>query len=577
MRICERCAGAGMTRWLLRVEGVNFSSTLYDTNDLSTVRGASIALLQVEKVAEDIADRIGTQRKAVFAGASQAAVTFIAPAGLDVPAAVATAAEARLSQPGRAEEPFPHLDIIVQAVPLGTEGNAEEVALERATALTRLRQFKRFTTPPVRFEPNARHADDLDGFRPATAELKNRYNLLGSANELARAKPLRVSQSVKARKAYGRLARQAFYRLDIALGEKLADEVLREKPEDEVLGKTGVGLTFTDDLQAIVERGRDPNSPFSEVALPLQIQNKIAVIYADGNGFGAAREEINSTAEFSAKVRPLQRKLLARLLRRLAKGAFESKNEAFALREGQRLGLRFETLLWGGDEMCFVMPAWLAIGFVGAFLSEDPWQVAGVKLTHALGVAIADRKTPIRQLQYIAKTSADAAKEADLRHCNSVTFDIFESLAPPDDDLGRARASLFGVSARESNFANQLAFKGDHYLELVKHLTRITGANGFPRSQIYAALRAARLAGGEDLLGREAQAASDRSLLVYAQRAGRDGEIKVEELRLPGGKPPVLSAASAPPSVLDLARIALLWDYVSPQPGILDILLPEAL
>lgn len=545
-----------MTAWLLRVEGVNFAATLYDTNDLSTVRGASIGLLHAGDLAEAIARDIGAVAVPVFSGASQAAICFTAPAGLaDIPAAIAAAAEKRLARPGAKGEPFPHLDFIAVAVPLGDGANAEEAALERATARTRQRQFRRFTTPAIPFSATARQADALDGFRPATHELKMRQRVLGSERQLPA--PLPVSGSVRARKDYGRDARQGFYRMEIALGQTLGDAIL---------GMGNEALSFTDDLEAMVEDG--------PTTLPLAVANKIAVVYADGNGFGDARAAAGSTSAFSAIVRPLQRALLARLLRPLAAGARGSLQSAFALDDGGHFGLRFETLLWGGDEMCFVMPAWLATGFVGNFLSAQPWEVGKVTLTHALGVAIADRKTPIRQLQYIAKESADSAKEAGLRDRNSVTFDIFESLAPPDDDLSKARVSLYGAAASDDDFPKRLAFDGAGYDDLMKRLTAITA--DFPRSQIYAALRAARLADGGNLLGAEAQVASDAGLAAYGRRAGRDSALGMDALILPARATAAPTKPDSLPPVLDLARIALLWDYVEPLPGLLDYFASEA-
>ena len=194
----------------------------------------------------------------------------------------------------------------------------------------------------------------------------------------------------------------------------------------------------------------------------------------------------------------------------LAAGALGNWPDTFAVADSYRgqpvLGLRFETILWGGDELAFVMPAWLATTFVeGFFRHSAGWTInndrtgESFQLTHAVGVAIGHVKVPIRQLRTIAKDAADAAKEAGLRSVNSVTFEIFESLHPPDDDLGRWRKSVFGDSVDDNELAKKLALPGDFSKVLARFEAIVRGESrkegfrpGFPRSQIYTALRKLR-------------------------------------------------------------------------------------
>lgn len=60
------------SRWLFHVEGVNFESTVEDTDDLSTLRGGSLALLRLP---EGAAEAVGHGAKIVDIGASRAVFT----------------------------------------------------------------------------------------------------------------------------------------------------------------------------------------------------------------------------------------------------------------------------------------------------------------------------------------------------------------------------------------------------------------------------------------------------------------------------------------------------------------------
>lgn len=168
----------------------------------------------------------------------------------------------------------------------------------------------------------------------------------------------------------------------------------------------------------------------------------------------------------------------------------------------------------------------------------------------------------------IAKEAADGAKEAGLRDKNSVTFEIFESLAPPDTDLGPARRQLYGMKATVADaqeaLAQKLAFSGDAFDTVVGNLKKQAkgedGMEPFPRSQIYGALRKANEAG--DLTGADAEKAVDGYLESFARRPeGKTHCENLEVLRLPT----VDRAKRALP--VELALVAQLWDYADPLDG----------
>lgn len=556
-----------MPSWVLRAEGVSFGTTIYDTNDLSTTRGASLALLRLKQAVEPVVAVADADAKQLFNGASQCAFRFQAP-----DAAAAEGVRQRVVEALRQDHaeagPFSHLCFVVDCA--ADEGDPppltaiKDPALDRATAKVRTRQFRQWTVPAQPFHHDAKDADPLELIRPGTKETYLPPGKVLRPNEdkaPADAKSERriLSQSVAARRAFGRTARQQFYRDELGGGRAA-----------KILGPLGEGLSFTNGFLDIVD-----NAP---AGLPPSLRSKIAVVYADGNGFGGIRRKV-PTKSFSEQVKTLRGDMLAAILAWYVNGAHGDRWGDFAVRDGSdrdaTLGLRFETLLWGGDECVFVLPAWLALPFVSVFLNATKgWQVDGPggphKLTHAVGVAIAQVKTPIRQLQAIAKSAADLAKNAGYRSQNSVSFDIFESLAPPDTGLAPARARLYGMSpgdeTAQARLAGLLALPGDQFDDLIERMRCLTGrrkGEPFPRSQFYAALRAARAKG--DFTGHDAGVAAKASLDHFARRPEGEKLMQLLERNLPP------SLGGERPLPLDLALITQLWDYVDPLGDSVDL------
>lgn len=530
-----------MAQWILRAEGVNFDASLFDTSDLSTVRGASIALLRLDEVIQGaLGGGVGVRK--LFSGASQCAFVFEAP---DAPAAeVVRGRVAQALRHNGSGLPTAHLCVMVDVAPLAGEGlSAELKALTIAEARNRTRQFRSWTVDPVPPELGATRADALDRMRPASTVI---HRAAGPGNAL---EELPVSRAVKAKRDFGRKARQDFYRSPAGLGEVAASRIL------------GVddGLRFTDSIEDIVASAPDD--------LPLSVRGKVALVYADGNGFGAKVRQVGPE-RFGAELAARRRELLAAVLSWYAQGAKGPHWRHFAtVDRDDRLCLRFETLLWGGDEFAFAMPAWLVFPFLeGLFSMTAGWAVstpdgADLPLTHSAGVAIANRKTPIRQLHTIAKAAADLSKGAGITGEDSVAFEIFESLTPPDlgDGLSPLRGRTYGADARLDAC---LAIPGSAFGPLADSLSNLAAREGFPRSQLYGALRAARdraSAAGEkarSLFAQEAADAAGRHLDAYRLRPG--GLEAVELLR--ANLPPACAGIERPLPVA-LALIAQLWDY----------------
>jgi len=530
-----------MARYALRAEGVNFDATLLDTNDLSTVRGASLALLRLDEVVQNVLGAGAGARK-LFSGASQCAFVFEAD---DAAAAERLrAAVVEVLRAGGSGLPTAHLCVMVDVAPLSGEGTAAELAaLAVAEARNRTRQFRSWTLDPLPPERAAIRADALDGVRPASATIRRPAGTDGVSEDIP------VSRAVKAKRDFGRQARQKFYSSPAGLGPDTARQILG----------AGEDLRFTDSIEDIVAG--------APKGLPVSVRSKVALVYADGNGFGAKVKQVGP-ARFGAELATLRRDLLAAVLSWYADGAKGPNWQHFAADgAGEGLRLRFETLLWGGDEFAFAMPAWLVVPFLeGLFAMTAGWTVRGedgrpLPLTHAVGVAIANRKTPIRQLHTIAKAAADLSKGSGIKGEDSVAFEIYESLSPPDlgDGLSPLRARAFGADA---GLDAGLALPGSGFGALARSLSSLSAGEGFPRSQLYGALRAARDAAAasgskeQGLFSPAAAQAAEAHLEAYQRRPG--GLKAVERLR--SSLPPVC-ADTRRPLPIALALIAQLWDY----------------
>jgi len=259
-----------------------------------------------------------------------------------------------------------------------------------------------------------------------------------------------VSASLLARRAYGRYARQGFY-----AGEA-----------DKKCGK----LFFVNNFKELVE---NPPQGIAESA-----RNKMAVFYTDGNSFTQlSGRTVEERKAFSTQLRRLMRKeLLTPLLEELEKLQQNEHTRKFVSIEGEEEAggkglLRFETLLWGGDEVMFVMPAWLGLWFTARFfqLIRDWQSPAGESLTFGAGLLICNYKTPIRVAKKIVKNElAEAAAtwgKQQKSTQNAISIFVMESIEPMEEGLLEIRKRQLGL---KDNLEDALIIPGDKLDEALK-------------------------------------------------------------------------------------------------------------
>lgn len=504
--------------WLLRIEGVNFDATVFDTNDISTVRGAGLALLEAAAdVALSLAKAPGvTLRTRVFAGASQAA--FIVEGPED---AARQAARAAVAVPVQDGAPHDHLIYMIDIALLDDPDDPVKVqaAVDIAEARTRARQFRSFTVALPNPTAPATLPDPYDATRQALVPVPDPDNPAAT---------VLMSASVWARREYGRKMRAGFYASGPA-------------------APGGAGLLVTDSFEQIVD-----NAPR---VLPEAVKGKLAYLYADGNGFGRIRREAGAAA-FAREIDKYQGELLDRLIGWLREGltAHDPLRTVIDARGQERI--RFETLLWGGDDMLFVMPAWLGLHMLGEFsAATSGWQIDGEALTYSFGLAICGLHTPVRLARHTAKELAESVKAAlQDPPVNAASIQVFESQSPLDTSLLELRCGLFGVPNRqpEADSLNAaLTIHGHALPGLAATLRDLTDGSvregKLAPSVLHAAIAAAR-SSGSGLLSPAAATAADRVLDAAFRRFGRSVEIDIPGLRSRG-------------LVGDLCLVAMLRDY----------------
>ena len=339
--------------YLLRVEGVNLARFVFDTRDLNTIRGAGILLLDAAKnrVREFLE---ATGAKAVMeisAGASVGLFAFEPPEGIS-PETIRDA----VADSFRNDLQLKHSTFVVDIEVLNKDFRA---ASEKVLAKNRFRQYQAssISVPEtsIRFG-----VCQLDGVRPSN-----------DRRLWAREKDKRQkhrSKSVVSRRRYGQRQKQAFYR-----------------------ELTGLSLPLTTKFANEFEEITGPQAGFP-------LGNKIAIFYADGNRFGKTGSRLGlGEKQFQAWDRYLRDRRRDWLRAFLEDELLPNKNGGWLYQDQGKSLYRFETLLWGGDEVMFVMPAWKGWRFAGHFFrAAEQWNARDARFSdHGNENPLTDQDTPL--------------------------------------------------------------------------------------------------------------------------------------------------------------------------------------
>ena len=433
-----------MAKYYLRMEGVNLYSFVYDANDLSTVRGGGLMLLGAPRIVEQALEQgphgVAGVKK-IVSGASVGLFEFDIDA--DTPAREAEIAADVRNDAARLLASSAGVPDATFVVDVGKKEGDFGTCMQKLLAKNRWRQFRQPTiaAPAKNESAQVTQPCELEGRRPGTVVRRE-----GNEKKI-------YCESVDRRREYGRDKKRKFYT------DELGDVLRRAFSGD-----------FT---RSFEELSKDETQG--------DLSRKMAVIYLDGNGFGKVRDdecrEAEDLIEFESRVKKCRAKALADLIDRMdceSANGFKTETGAY----------RLETLLWGGDELIWVVPAWKGWEVLQAFYTvsmDKEWSFRGRRLTHAGGLVFCHHNAPIHKIVELSVSLAEATKE-ECRDKNLFQYLVLESFDHIGQDLGefrkrhvpfKWRASLDGDAMEEA--ADAVRFARDR----------------FPRGQIYKAVHAA--------------------------------------------------------------------------------------
>lgn len=518
------------TTYLIRIAAVNLDQFVFDTEDLSTIRGGGVLLLEwpeklkgedelTQKPAELAALsqedwKVITEAKKRWEFITEGASSALIKTTLD-PAIARECLRAAFDAWFRCHATYRYATFGVDVVPAGKNFYDD---YQQLIAANRWRQQRESSVPLTSRKCDASTFCAIDAIRPAEKSIK------------AEAKDLMVCASVAIRREKGKKSRKE---LDIP-----------EKPDI-----TGGHEDFLDthlDFNLLTQDA-PKNCP--------RLEHKMAVIYADGNKFtaienAAARAGSESLTEWDKDIRRKRRQLLNGLSARL-----QDDCKWYSETEGSKK-YRFQTLLWGGDEHIWLVPAWCLRDIVAYFFeSTHTWRWQDQRMTHAMSIVLCTADSPIRGVVDLARKLAEAAKHARRRQReiggqttmrDAIAYQVLTSFDQLGADHERIRAQFRPPGESEADalldYAQWQALVT--WRDAHDKLNRIIGA-----SRYYAIQRAALAA---DQLAYEAILARTRQLL------GGDLPATFE----PGPWPPQGNIPAAEPCLPE-PSLYMKWTHLS--------------
>ena len=347
--------------WYLRVEAVNLDHSVFDTYDISTIRGGSFLLLDAVKTLHEKIPELHPE----VTGASVGLFRFTSCDQKDENAILGEVEKALKEQ-----MKTKHFATFICTIrPVSAEEPINE-SIERLIAECRWQQYRTlsFVLPNA---SNAMNECPMNGVRPADAKIeRSKVNV-------------DVSIAVKERFDNGRKLRNGLY--------------------ESLLGKTvTVKAKFTSDLETLAGKTEDGAT-----------EDKIALIHLDGNTFGTIKAENCKTLhDFKDFNKVIQKSIQEPALERLLLFATNPENTGFRTKDKDKK-VRIETLMWGGDEIEWIVPAsqlWDTLQIFFEVASSPQFKEKA--LTYSAGVVVCRHTVPILQIRRYAEQLCGIAKDA---------------------------------------------------------------------------------------------------------------------------------------------------------------------
>ncbi len=428
-----------MKQYLFRAEAVNLWPTVYDTSDISTIRGGGFYLLdRVRSLAQE-----SVFKENVITEGASAAVFQVET---DSPAEIR---RKMLTYLYDGENAIREMMFLVEYIEnhgkfpetmAGLQGKIRAAQMQTSS----IRVF------PETFKP-------ASGTDPETGK-QWAYDTLNRTLPAHKQDQLKgpVSGFTHRRREQGKTLRKKIYALLL-------------KDQDVSVQDYG----FTDELEVLCNDAKQGN-----------LNGKIAFIYIDGNKFGKLQRNFSpeELKAYDALLDNFKKRLLASIIR-LAR-------EDKSFMNGNKI--RLETLLWGGDEIKLIVPAWM--GWKAALCFYDVADEMNMKmedkeLTYAMGLVFAHHKNPIRNVSGVAEELAQTVKDGlssaqvyQRSHGNRIHYAVLESLETLPKGYGQFATDFYRTASQE------LSLSPDEMRGLRDFAKSLDA--GFSRSKIYSVAQA---------------------------------------------------------------------------------------
>ncbi|OGR26975.1 MAG: hypothetical protein A2277_19880 [Desulfobacterales bacterium RIFOXYA12_FULL_46_15] len=442
-----------MTFYFFRAEAVNMTPTVYDTSDISTIRGAGFYLLdRIHTLSRDPEFHDGL----ITEGASAAVFQFDTDAPKDIRKKMLALLYSDLEKKDRSGNSLKNPAI--QGMTFLVEFMEHKSTFQKTMAALQGKiRVSQMQNPTIRIFPETLiSSGQSEEGKDLTFDALNRvlpaHETDGNKGALSRFTKIRRDQGIKLRKKiYG----------DLLKGHDI--------PEKE--------LNFTNDLETL-SRGQG------------NLNGKIAYIYIDGNKFGKLQSALDQEAlkEFDTVLDDFKKKFLACLIQ------YAIKTPAFRAPGKYNDLIRLETLLWGGDEIKLIVPAWLGWTVATLFFKTASDLSLGFQdqgLTFAMGMVLAHHTNPIQNLDDMAGLLVDAVKDGikagspndhpqyDRARGDRMHYAVLESLETlPQKDFQRFTEKQYQTSSRDMALNLET-------MKALQNFIRILKAAGFSRSRIH--------------------------------------------------------------------------------------------
>jgi len=369
-----------MPKYYIHAEAFNLDHSVYDTHDISTIRGGSFILLDAVKHLKKAIDRL----EPVATAASKGVFAYEDPGGL---AAQRTGMVQQVLRTLH-DTTGGHATFLVaveEDIP-----NDFPLVLDRLEAEVRRQQWRMPTVVVPSFTATDQECY-FDGWRPGV------YTINPDAAEN------KISAATYYRRRRGRELKHTLFW--------------------ELFG----GKEFEDDLCA-KDLGKLATHPAKGI-----LDGKIAFIHVDGNSFGRIRKEKCTNPPTRKAFDDLVQERRRSFLRDLRRAALADSD--FCVPSSAEM--RLEVLLWGGDEFDLVVPAWKGLEVLERFYRiADGLTFEGVPMTHRAVVIFCHYNAPILQIRRLAERLLDMSKNDIKRQFKAAfaTDPTLASIDPKDRD-----------------------------------------------------------------------------------------------------------------------------------------------